>query len=169
MMTRTLPFAILVATLVSLSACVKTPTVGFENDTQDKIILRASVDEWHYVTDCDTGRDRGAINRQGNFSMEPNTRICMRVEGRKDALPAGELVSQVDVIRSARRCASLNRDQIIDGQTKSRGFSVFKIDDAICPPEELPPVAPADDEADDNAEDEDQADQDDINDDDQDD
>lgn len=156
MTSRYLPLVVLVALLASLSACIKTPTVGFENATQDKIILRASVDDWYYVKDCDSGRDRGAINRQGNFSMDPNSRLCMKVQGRKDSLPAGELISQVDVIRDARRCVTLSRDQIIDGQKLSRGFSVYTIDDELCPAAIVPAASIQDDEdADDDLDDDD--------------
>lgn len=112
---------------------MKSPSVGFENVTGDSVIVRTSVDNWFDVSDCDTGQTKGAINRQGSYTLEDGQRICLRAKPRKDSLPAGELISEMTVIRDARRCLTLRRDDILDSIERSNGFNVVKITSELCP------------------------------------
>lgn len=144
---RSIALALLALSLASLGACMKAPSVGFENVTGDSVILRTSVDSWFDVSDCDTGQTKGAINRQGSYTLEDGQRICLRAKPRKDNLPAGELISEMSVIRDARRCLTLRRDDILDAIERSNGFNVVKITSELCPAADVALVTP--DEADD--------------------
>lgn len=125
---------------------MKSPSVGFENATSDSIILRTSVDTWFDVGDCDTGKPKGAINRQGTYTLEEGERLCLRAKPRKDDLPAGEFISEMAVIRDARRCMTLRRDDILDAIERSNGFNVVKITNELCPAGEAEAVSEASDE-----------------------
>lgn len=156
---RSIALALLVLCLTSLSACMKSPSVGFENATGDSIILRTSVDSWFDVGDCDTGKPKGAINRQGSYTLADGERLCLRAKPRKDNLPAGELISEMAVIRDARRCLTLRRDDIIDAIERSNGFNVVKITNELCPAADVAAAVQDPDDADadsiDDAQDED--------------
>lgn len=130
---KRIALAALVLCLASLNACMKSPSLGFENATGDEIILRASVDSWFRVADCDSEKPKGAINRQGTYTLKKGERLCMTAKARKDKLPAGELISEATVIRDARRCVTLHRDEILDAVQRSNGFNVVKITDELCP------------------------------------
>lgn len=126
---------------------MKSPSLGFENATGDSIILRTSVDSWFHVTDCDSGKAKGAINRQGMYTLKDGEKICMTAKARKDKLPAGELISEASVVRDARRCLTLQRDDILDRLERSNGFNVVKITEELCPG--VDPLAPEADVQDD--------------------
>lgn len=134
---------LLVATLcaVSLSACMKSPTIAFENATGSELILRTSVDSWFHASECNAGKSLGAINRQGNFTLEPGQRLCLKAKARKDKAPAGELVSKLVVMRDGQRCYTANRDDILAQVTRSGGFSAVILTDVVCPPVAPAPVA----------------------------
>lgn len=152
---RSIVLAVLVLCTASLNACMKSPVIGFENATEDSILLRTSVDSWFHVEDCDTGSAKGAINRQGSYTLEKGEKLCMKAKPRKDDLPAGELVSEASVIRDARRCLTLHRDDILDAVERSGGFNVVRITEELCPAVDAVPSADsaADVEDDDSLED----------------
>lgn len=129
---RSIALAVLVLCLASMNACMKSPSIGFENATGDSIILRTSVDTWFRVSDCDSGKAKGAINRQGMYTLEDGDKLCMTAKPRKDKLPAGELISEASVVRDARRCLTLHRDDILDKIERSNGFNVVKITEELC-------------------------------------
>lgn len=136
--------SILVATMcaASLSACMKSPTLAFENATGSELIFRASVDSWFNASECNSGKALGAINRQGNFTIQPGQRLCMKAKARKDGKPAGELISQIIVMRDGQRCFTANRDQILSSVTRSGGFSAVVMTEDVCPAV-VAPAAPA--------------------------
>lgn len=129
---RSLVLALLCGT--SLVACVKAPTVAFENATASELTLRASVDSWFRVTECNSGDVKGAINLEGTFQVAPGQRLCMKAKARKDDVPAAELISRMVVLRDAQRCMALTRDEIRSGLKRSGGFNAFRITEELCAP-----------------------------------
>jgi len=118
---------------IAFAACMKAPTVAFENATASQLTLRASVDSWFRVSECNTGDVKGAINLQGTYQVEPGERLCMQAKARKDNVPAAELISRMVVLRDAQRCLALSRDEILDRIERSGGFNAYKITDELCP------------------------------------
>lgn len=116
----------------SFAACMKAPTVAFENATAGELVLRTSVDGWFQISECNSGDVQGAINLQGTFDLESGERLCMKAKPRKDSVPAAELVSRVVVLRDAQRCLSLDRDDIQSNLERSGGFLTYVITEQLC-------------------------------------
>ena len=116
----------------SLAACMKAPTVAFENATASELIVRTSVDTWFRVSECNSGDVKGSINLQGTFELEPGQRLCLKAKPRKDDVPAAELISRVVVLRDAQRCLALTRDDLQNNLTRAGGFNAYVISEDLC-------------------------------------
>lgn len=138
---RSLVFALLCGT--AFAACMKAPTVAFENATASPLTLRASVDSWFSISECNSGNVKGAMNLQGTYEIQSGQRLCMQAKGRKDSVPAAELISRMVVLRDAQRCLTLSRDEILNHIERSGGFNAYKITEERCPAVAAAPSRPA--------------------------
>ena len=127
---------------VSMSACMKSPTLAFYNGTSDDLQVRVEVDSWFSVRNCNSGQTLTSMNQQGGFALPAGQFVCMSAKARKDELPAAELISRVAVVRDGQRCLTANRDQLRDATERAGGYQALRITDDVCP-DGAPAPAPA--------------------------
>ena len=134
-------FTLLLITTISMSfgACVHVDSVRVTNETEDPILVRATVDRWFNAFDCGTRAELGGFNREGLLPVEPGESICLdgHQSDRELKYDAREHLLTVTVMRDTERCYAATSDSLMDFYEKDRGYQTFVVDDDICPEPEV--------------------------------